>query len=174
MLAAASPHGIAKRRQAIAEDPLKIAEDRLAIVHRVAKEASGARSAVIARSAAIPPGLSVEPSVVLKEQRERPAHPRQTSSAAHAPALKVLRKGVHVRVVRHVQALRIAQNASDRQIVPALQIVVNMARPKENSAAASARAVHRGPEAVASAATSLLVSAPPALAKAQIVRASVL
>ena len=64
--AAASPRGIAKRRQAIAEGPLKIAEVRLAIVHRVAKEASGARSVAIAR-AAIPQGLSVEPSVVPKE-----------------------------------------------------------------------------------------------------------
>ena len=178
MPAAASPRGIAKRRQAIAEGPLKIAEVRLAIVHRVAKGASGARSVVIAR-AAIPQGLSVEPSVVpkepslvLKEQRERPAHLGQTSSAAHAPALKVLRKGGHVRVARRTQALRIARNASELQIVE-LQIVANMARPKANSAAASARAVHLGPLAVASAATSLLVSAPSVLAKAQIARASV-
>jgi hypothetical protein len=104
---------------------------------------------------------------VLKEQREQPAHPGQTSSVAHAPALKVLRNVAPVRVARHGQALRIAQSASE------FQIVATMARPKANSAAALARAVHRGQLAVASAAISLLVNAPPARAKAQIARASV-
>ena len=109
---------------------------------------------------------------MLKEQREWPAHPGQTSSAEHAPALKVLRKGGHVRVARRTQALRIARNASELQIVE-LQIVANMARPKANLVAASARAVHLGPLAVASAATSLQVNAPPVLAKVQSARASV-
>ena len=48
-----------------------------------------------------------------------------------------------------------------------------MERPKANLVAASARAVHLGPLAVASAATSLQVNAPPVLAKVQSARASV-
>ncbi len=141
--------------------------------HRVAKEASGARSAAILAGPSAEPSLvPKEPPLVLKVQREQPAHPGQTSSVAHAPALKVLRKGAHVRAARHAQALRIARNASDLPIVAELPIVANMARPRANSAAASARAAHLGPAAVASAATSLLVNAPLALAKARIARAS--
>ena len=78
MPAAASPRGIAKRRQAIAENALKIAEDRQAIAedtlkteHRVAKEASAAPSAAIPTGPNVEPSLvPKEPALVLKEQRE--------------------------------------------------------------------------------------------------------